>query len=309
MPCYRPLHGYKSKTPTKNGKHTITFNPTRGFVDLPMTVPCGSCIGCRIDRSREWAIRCVHEAQLHPTSCFITLTYDDEHLPPGKTLVKEDLQKFLKRLRKNVGQFRYFACGEYGDTTHRPHYHAVIFGLDFTSPDPQLNRKKHSTNSRGDIIYTSPVLTKEWGLGHCSIGSFNYATAAYTARYVMKKQTGKNAHLSEIYQRLDEVTGELYQVNPAFACMSLKPGLGSAWYDKFKKDAFPSDFLVHQGKTHPVPRYYTNKLKESDLKTHKAIKNKRLEYREKHQSDNTRERLDVREECKASQLKTLSRSL
>lgn len=304
MPCYSPLQGYKSKYATPNGKHKITFNRAHGFVDIPMSVPCGQCIGCRIDRSREWAIRCVHEAQMHEHNCFITLTYDNEHLPPGNTLDKEELQRFLKRLRHHCGQFRYFACGEYGDETNRPHYHAVLFGLNFHE-----DRKVHSRNKQGDNCYISETLTEVWGNGHAYIGQFNYATAAYTARYVMKKQNGKNASEHEMYQRLDIESGLLFQVQPTFAVMSLKPGLGSTWYDKYKKDAFPSDLLVYKGKTHPVPKYYVNKLEKEDKPTFKKIKNKRLKYRDENTANSTPDRLRVREDCKKAKIKTLTREL
>ncbi|AXH75719.1 MAG: replication initiator protein [Microviridae sp.] len=304
MPCYSPLQGYKSKYATANGKHKITFNRAHGFVDIPMSVPCGQCIGCRIDKSREWAIRCVHEAKMHQSNCFLTLTYDDEHLLAGHTLVKEHLQKFLKRLRHHYGSFRFFACGEYGDETKRPHYHAIIFGLDFHE-----DRKKHSTNGRGDILFKCDKLQEIWGHGHILIGSFNYASAAYTARYCMKKQTGKDSHNHAQYHRIDPTTGEIIQVNPEFACMSLRPGIGSAWYEKYKADAFPSDFLVHAGKQHPVPRYYSDKLKKEDETTYKKIKLKRLKFRDEHKENSTPDRLYTREECKAAQINTLKRKI
>ncbi|AXH74676.1 MAG: replication initiator protein [Microviridae sp.] len=302
MPCYSPLTGYKSKHLTENGKRKITFSRNHGLTDLVMTVPCGQCIGCRIDRSRMWAIRCVHESKLHEKNCFITLTYDDENLPPDLDLQKTDLQKFFKRLRKQCGEFRYFACGEYGDKGLRPHYHAIIFGLNFSD-----DRKQHSS-SNDKIYFKSDTLTKIWGKGHCLLSTFTYATAAYTARYVMKKQNGKNAGQHSNYTRLT-TDGELYQVSPEFACMSLRPGLGSGWYDRYKSDAFPSDFLVHEGKKHPVPRYYLDKLSREAETDSQQIKMKRKMERKKSAPNNTPDRLAVREECKQSQLNQLKRSL
>lgn len=241
---------------------------------------------------------------MHQKNCFITLTYDNDHLPLGNSLEKEELKRFFKRLRHITGSFRYYAVGEYGDETLRPHYHAVLFGVDFSH-----DRKHHSKNKQGDSLYVSETLTNTWGLGHCYIGQFNYATAAYTARYVMKKQTGKNAQDSDIYSRLDCESGLIFQVAPVFACMSLKPGIGSTWYDKYKKDAFPSDMLVHKGKVHPVPKYYVNKLQKEDEKTHKLIKKKRRRFREETLSNSTPDRLFTREEVKKAQIKTLSREL
>lgn len=304
MPCFSPLYGYKSKHVSANGKRTITFSSKSGFSDLQMTVPCGQCIGCRIDRSRQWALRCVHESKLHTANSFVTLTYDENNVPPGHSLVKRDLQLFFKNLRYSHGQFRYFAAGEYGDQTKRPHYHVLLFGIDFRD-----DRKKHSQNKRGDALYTSESLTKTWGLGQSYIGEFNYASAAYTARYIMKKQLGKNSSESEAYTRYDSVTGELYQVEPEFCLMSRRPGLGSGWYDKYKKDAFPSDYLVHEGKKHPVPRFYYDKLKKSDPGQFDEISNKRKLARLLDKPNSTPDRLYTREVCKKAKLSLLKRTI
>lgn len=301
MPCYSPLHGYRSALVTANGKRKISFSRSSGFSDLAMTVPCGQCIGCRIDRSRHWALRCVHESKAHVHNSFITLTYDDDHIPLRGSLDKSHLQKFFKRLRKKYGSFRYFASGEYGDYSDRPHYHVIIFGLDFLD-----DRYKHSTTGRGDVLYVSPSVTKIWGKGHVVISQFTYQTAAYTARYVVKKVTGKMS--SEHYSRVCPFTGEIYQLVPEFALMSLRPGIGASWYNRFRDDVFPSDFLVHEGKKHPVPRYYTNKLKNEDVTTFKAINLKR-KMALKNDVNSTPDRLYVREEVKKSKLNTLSRSL
>lgn len=249
-----------------------------------------------------WALRCVHESKLHEAKCFITLTYDDKHLPEGNTLVKSDLQKFFKRLRKKCGSFRYFACGEYGEKGLRPHYHAIIFGLSF-----QEDRKKLSTNGRGDILYYSKTLTETWQNGHATVGSFTYATAAYTARYILKKIGGEHAH--NHYYRADPRTGQLSHVVPEFACMSLKPGIGYGWWEKYKADAFPSDFLTHEGKRHVVPRYYTNLFKKENENGHKQIIAKRKREMKRFAHDNTPDRLAVKEEVLLSKLSTLKRSL
>jgi len=154
MPCYHPI-----SLTRKNAK--------RGF----MTVPCGRCIGCRLERSRQWALRCMHELEFHKCNSFVTLTYRDNDLPMGNmeaTLVPDDLMLFWKRLRKEYGNgIRYFACGEYGERTRRPHYHACIFGVDFK------DRKVFST--KGDFtLYTSDTLDSIWGYGHCIIGDVSF---------------------------------------------------------------------------------------------------------------------------------------
>ena len=143
---------------------------------------CGQCMECRLAYSREWAIRITHESQMHGSNCFLTLTYDDEHLPRYGQLVKRDLQLFFKRLRKYAGRFRYVAAGEYGEQNRRPHFHAAIFGLDFSG-----DRVLYATSVRGDNTFVSPLVGKAWGMstfpmGH-TIGSLTFESAAYIARY------------------------------------------------------------------------------------------------------------------------------
>ena len=134
MPCYRPIKGYRSRRlNAETGKRPVVFNPRDGFYDQPVDLPCGQCIGCRLERSRQWAIRCVHEASLHERNCFITLTYRDECLPTNGSLDLDAFQKFMKRLRRRFGEgVRFFHCGEYGENFGRPHYHAILFNLDFS---------------------------------------------------------------------------------------------------------------------------------------------------------------------------------
>ncbi|AXH74086.1 MAG: replication initiator protein [Microviridae sp.] len=302
MPCYSPITGFASRVLTANGKRKITFDRSAGYTDMPMTIPCGGCIGCRIDKSRQWALRCVHESKMHPCSSFVTLTYDDAHLPPFSSLDKPELQLFFKTLRNRFGQFRYYASGEYGENLGRPHYHLILFGLNFAE-----DRRPYKKNPQGDQLYKSKSLTLAWGKGDVIISDFTYATAAYTARYVMKKVTGKLA--SEHYNKVDPYTGECYSITPEFAVMSLRPGIGSTWYEKYKSDAFPSDFLVHQGKKHPVPRFYSDRLKSQNELLHKDIKFKRKQAQKDNAHDSTPDRLYVRETVKLSKIQTLKRTL
>ena len=163
MPCYRPLKGYRSKHVNSTGKRSIVFNLNEGFVDLPVEVGCGRCIGCKLKRSAEWAIRCVHEASQHPDkdNSFLSLTYSPENLPQNGSLVKSDMQKFFKKFRKAISPHRikYLCVGEYGDTNYRPHYHALVFGYGF--PDKKLKKLSYS----GHRLFTSQQLDKLWGLG------------------------------------------------------------------------------------------------------------------------------------------------
>ena len=189
MTCFYPLHGMRSRTVNPNGKRSITFDVKLGFSDMPVTVKCGKCIGCRLDLSRQWAIRCMHEADQYDENCYITLTYAPEHLPESATLVLEDWRYFIKKLRRYNPdiKIRYYHSGEYGKATEknnwiaRPHYHALIFGFAFK--DMTLYKVINEIP-----LFKSAELTKIWGKGHASVGNITMESAAYVARYIMKKQ-------------------------------------------------------------------------------------------------------------------------
>ncbi len=252
-------------------------------------------MGCRLERSRQWALRCVHESQLHSKNVFVTLTYSDEFLPDDRGLHVEDWQKFAKRVRKRRGPFRFFHCGEYGEATLRPHYHALLFGLDF----PDQVEVAH----KGRPIFSSPELRDLWGLGHVTVGPVTYESAAYVARYVMKKITGSAA--AEHYSRVDS-NGETWNVRPEYTTMSRRPGIGSNWFDRFSSDVFPRDEVVHDGRRFRPPRFYDSKLESSELA---KIKRKRLDAVCKHVVDLTPERLAVRETVAAARLGRVERKL
>lgn len=303
MPCYFPLEGWKARhVNPKTGKRGVVFSRRDGFSDLPVTVACGQCIGCRLERSRQWAVRCVHEGQLHDSSCFLTLTYRDENLPSGGTLVKEHFQKFMKRLRRRVeGRLSFFHCGEYGELLSRPHYHALIFGFDF--PD----KVRFKSGVDGSDIYTSSFLESLWPHGFSTIGALTFESAAYVARYVTKKITGPMA--DSHYRRIDYSTGEIFQLLPEYVTMSLKPAIGKAWFDKFKSDVFPSDEVVMRGKAMKPPRYYDKLHERLDQVAHEANKWARVRKAVPHKANNTRERLSVRRAVKLSQVNLFKRSL
>lgn len=223
----------------------------------PSAVPikCGQCVECRLAYSREWAIRITHEQMMSKSSCMVTLTYDDQHLPFYGQLVKSDLQKFFKRLRKAGYRFRYVACGEYGDQSRRPHFHVALFGEDF-----HQDRIRYSQAVNGDPTFRSKLLNEIWGQGQCDIGSLNFESAAYIARYIMKKIKGPGASPMPLYS--DSETGELVMPNPEFLVAS--KGIGKSWFrDFFMSDVFPhAGVITQQGTRAPVPRYYKNLLKE-----------------------------------------------
>lgn len=185
----------------------------------------------------------------------LTLTYDEDHLPLHGQLYKEDLQRFFKRLRKNFSKFRYVAAGEYGDLSRRPHFHIALFGVDFLS-----DRVRYGTAGSGDFTFTSPTVAASWKLGRHHIGSLNFESAAYIARYILKKIKGPNASALPLFS--DPESGELVIPNPEFLIMS--KGIGKAWFrDFFMSDVYPhASVITPQGTKAPVPRYYKSLLKE-----------------------------------------------
>lgn len=265
MGCFKPLTAFQ-----RIADRQIIFKEGRDTREIKL--PCGQCIGCRLEKSRQWALRCVHEAQLHSQNCFVTLTYSDENLPQWGSLNREDLTKFFKRVRKNVGPFRYYACGEYGDETKRAHYHACLFGLDF-------NDKVPFSNKGGHTLYISPTLNELWKLGNTSIGELTFETAAYTARYVMKKGFGKGM---PPYCRLDAETGEAIPLEQPYAVMSLRcrgadgkvGGLGSEWIRKYATDIYnhEKDFIMVRGKKMKPARYYDKVYDEINPEHMEVIK-------------------------------------
>ena len=297
MPCYHPITAWYSASKNPSGKRSLVFAPSGGL-GTPLAINCGQCIGCRLERARQWSIRCIHEASLHESSSFITLTYDDDRLPEYGFLRRVDLQLFLKRLRKSLvpRRVRFFACGEYGDRTFRPHYHVLLFGWDFISDRTRYKGEGDST------LYTSESLSSLWGHGQCLIGAVTLQSAGYVARYSMKKITGPLAETH--YSFVDRRTGELLRRPPEFIQMSLKPGIGKGWLDQFKSDVYPDDFVVHKGKELRVPKFYDKQIPEAELAVYKDRRKKRLL---KHRSNNTPARLAVREEVKRAKISTLKR--
>ncbi|WNK13891.1 MAG: replication initiator protein [Microvirus sp.] len=278
MRCYHPLKAFRTSSGVSFSE--LARDDHVGDIELP----CGQCIGCRERRASEWTLRVMHEATCHDTSCFVTLTYSPEHLPPGGTLDHRHFQLFMKRLRKRFGPSRFYMCGEYGPLDSRPHYHAVLFGVDFRST------WRHAGKSRsGSIFYSSSTLTSLWGLGICSVQPLTRETAGYCARYILKKQLGRNAS----YDLVDS-DGVVTPRRPEYAAMSLKPGIGAEWFHKFSSDVLSGDSVVADGAEKRVPRYYDKLSKrmgvEADL-----VAMQRAERGRRTVEDSTPERLAVRE--------------
>lgn len=283
MPCYSPISAYRGAV-NPSGKRAIVFKRPSASFAKPIDLPCGNCIGCRLERSRQWALRCLYESEQHEKNVFLTLTYQDDKLPPGGTLVLEHFQDFMKRLRFRYGEgIRFFHCGEYGEKLGRPHYHALIFNLDF--PDKVL----HSEN-RGNKIYKSQALDEIWGHGYAWIGSVTFESAAYVARYVMKKITGEKA--------AEHYGGK----KPEYITMSRRPGIGAGWWDKYKSDVYPSDFLVYKGKKMKPPKFFDGRLEKENPALLEKIKKDRVELAKTRSENNTLWRLRDREIYKKAQI-------
>ncbi|AXH76688.1 MAG: replication initiator protein [Microviridae sp.] len=205
----------------------------------------------------------------------------------------------MKRLRKKYGAgIRYLHCGEYGDKDRRPHYHACIFGWE---PADKVLWKIIN----GNPLYISKILQKVWGLGFCSVGALTYQSAAYVARYNLKKVTGKNAE--NHYTWADRYTGEIHEHVPEYATMSRRPGLGSGWYLKFRNDVYPGDFVITKGKKAMPPKYYDKMEDKYNAEEMERTRAARVNNAEARAHDNTEARLKVREKVKLEQLKQLKR--
>jgi hypothetical protein len=308
MPCFNPIEGWYAKEVNKTGKRSLVFNPKYALQpDDPIKVPCGQCIGCRLKRSKSWAIRCVHEASCHEKNVFITLTFNDEHLVKRDnpySLDKTEFPKFMKRLRKHLGgtKVRYFHCGEYGEKYGRPHYHAILFGIDFD------DKYLWNIQKNGHRLYRSPTLEKLWPFGYCSIGEVTFESAAYVARYIVKKVTGEMA--DNHYAVIDDETGEiLAQKEPEYTTMSRRPGIGLKWFEQNWETDCKKDYVTSGGRCIPLPKYYDKKIEEADPYFYDELKATRIEKVAKYAHNNTPERLAAREKCQLNKLKHLPRNL
>lgn len=285
MPCYHPLRAFKPDPGSADRK--LIFSKLELSHLQAVRVPCGQCIGCRLERSRQWAVRCVHEASLYERNSFITLTYAPEHLPKDGSLHKEHFQKFMKRLRKRFGAgVRYFHCGEYGEKNMRPHYHACLFNFDFD------DRELWSVRS-GVRLFVSKALSDLWPFGFSTVGDVTFESAAYVARYITKKVTGPAADAH--YQRLNLSTGEVTSLTPEYTTMSRRPGIGRFWLDKYVSDVYPHDRVVLRGQQFRPPKYYDGIFELADPQTMEEVKWKRQQSRAANWQDCTFERLVARE--------------
>lgn len=308
MPCFKPVKAFYGNA-LPSGKRQIVFSSGQAQSCLGLVLRCNECVGCRLEKARQWAMRCTDEAALYSRNCFITLTYSDKFLPLNRSLDKRVFQLFMKRLRKFVGgeMIRYFACGEYGPLHGRPHYHALLFNLDF--PD----RVYLKTTPAGEKIYKSASLAAVWSqggesLGYSSVGDVSFGSAAYVARYNIKKLgsvVSKNHYVHPS-------TGEFLE--PEFVLMSRGSfkrgtgGIGRGWFDKYHSDVYPHDCRVIKGIDTKPARFYDSQYEKLDPVSFARVKLKRLVSASAMVDDNTEERLAVKERVKLAQVSILSTS-
>jgi len=306
MPCFRPLHGWRGPR-NPSGKRSIVFSGKHADFTSPVTVPCGRCIGCRLERSRQWAIRCVHEATLYDHNLFLTLTYNDKHLPSDLSLRKSHFQSFMKDLRHAVfrkrrrywtwdpriisdrrQKLRYFHCGEYGEQLGRPHYHACVFNFN-------LSDKKLWKKTSGGDLYVSETLNEIWGKGFCVVGSVTFDSAAYVARYITKKITGEAAEV--------HYGGK----QPEYTTMS--KGIGRGWYERYKTDTYPSDTVIMRGKEMQPPKFYDKRFELDSPEIFAKVKAQRLaDLPPPWDPELGSARMAVKEKVQELNLKSLNRS-
>lgn len=272
MTCYRPV---------SLGKPRVLKFDDLGHAVL-QKVPCGTCLGCRSDYARDWTVRCMNEFQLHDSSYFVTLTYDDEHLPFNHlepSLCPPHVVKFFKRLRKHQS-VRFFLCGEYGERTGRPHYHAIIFGLELT------DLVFHSQRN-GNTLYRSEFLTSVWKLGDVVVGAVTPESISYTAGYCLKKLIRPSRQ-----EWIDR--GQF----PEFVRMSRRPGIGKDWFFRFRKEVVANDSVTVSGLKSRVPRYYDKLAANFRVPLEipiEQIKAARIERANLRLADSTPDRLKIRE--------------
>lgn len=279
MSCYGPVVGYYGAKPDKvTGIRPIVFDERQAHSGVPIRIPCGKCIGCLKERAFQWKVRCVHEMRMFSDSAFVTLTYSEKELPANASLEKRAVQLFMKRLRerREIG-VRFFACGEYGETFLRPHYHILLFNVGF--PDKYPWRK----SKMGHQLFRSPELESLWKFGSSEIGEVNAASIGYCVNYMVKGISRvKDFYVNRI---------------PEFQLMSRNPGLGTLWFNEYGRESYRHDDCVIDGERVRLPRFYDRKFGEANPEQFELLRRaRRLRAQsESARNERTRERRLVRE--------------
>lgn len=297
MPCFYPLAAYRSGV-TDQGKVGVVFSRPPGWIGRPISLPCGKCVGCLLSRSREWAVKCVHESLMHDVSSFVTLTFDDVNVPSSGVSVR-DVQLFVKRLRAFLSRpaglpagtaspragLRYFAVGEYGAEFGRPHYHLLLFGFNFSSDRVPLR-------GRGRFqLFSSAFLDRVWQhRGMATIGDMTFESAAYCARYSLKKFRGLGADV--VYDGLGK----------EFVCMSRS--LGRDYIARYWKEVYAREggSVVVKGKELMPPKAYDRYLEKVDPDLRECVRMARVRARLENPPDVEGRRGWVREQVLKAQI-------
>lgn len=278
------------------GASVERFNPILQKYKEVKPIPCGKCVECRMQHAQEWAFRCMKEAAEYQDNIMVTLTYNDENIPKKHlidketgeikattyTLKKKDMRNFLDKMRKHYGyeSFRYYYAGEYGDQFGRPHYHIIFFGLKVKDME-FLKWSKCEWSKEKNALYRSRTIDKIWGKGFVDLNEVNYETCCYVARYVLKKYK----RLKGTGKEDEEETGKL----PEYTCMSRRPGIGHAFFEK-NKEKFENEETFWQrtkkGLIQFKPgRYFDKQIEKENPELMEAIKKKREEKSQEHWQD------------------------
>lgn len=292
MPCTNPSTAQSYVCPV-TARRSVIFKDFKGEPDLKL--PCKKCPSCKLKASQEWALRCWHESRMHEQNSFITFTYRDSDLPKYQALDHRDFQLFMKRLRRKYPQqnISYFMCAEYGAKTHRPHFHALLFG--FFPPDPVYHRTEN-----GNRYYKSQVLDSLWKKGFTDTSHVTYLSAGYVARYAMKKQL-PNTALQDRYVYVDDQGNQ--KTRPfEYIKMSTRPFVGSSWAEKYAHEWAEQGYCRNAYKKEmPIPKQYLKVLKEQWPEQHEYLLQKRRE--KVNEEDNTPQRLVAKAICVDARLK------
>lgn len=323
MGCKKPMVAYRLKNykNPKTGKNIIIWSVNEATPETEtIELPCGKCIGCMLERSRQTAIRCMLEKIDHDESYFLTLTYDEDHIRRNPcydsetgeyyevdTLYKKDYQDFMKRLREHQKrkynkELRFYAVGEYGDTTGRAHYHALIYGLHIE--DLELYKVNN-----GNPLYISEEIEKIWKNGQIQIGEVTFESAAYVGRYMMKKQKGDT---KGVYEDMG--------IEPEFSLCSLKPGIGAKYFEQYKNKIYRYDSVTIPTAKGPItikpPKYFDKLLDKEKPNLLEELKKKRLDIAIEEQNTKMKkttllrsEQLEAEELILKDKIKALQRTL
>ena len=326
MGCDAPIRAWWGRTFHESGKRRLVFRVQDAYGPTAQTsvdLPCGRCTGCRLERSRQWAVRCMHEASLYDDNVFVTLTFSDEGLQRRQeewgtsphSLDVEDLKRFVKRLLKATNKYsvrdskgnivepgiRHFSCGEYGELNNRPHYHLCVFNHWFE------DSKRWKTSSSGEMLYVSEQLQQLWPYGSCPVGAVTFKSAAYVARYAVKK-VGTPKTCSRV---LFDADGVVHQVAHEFGTQSKRPGIGALWVKKHGRHTRDQDFVVVNGRKCRPPKAYDQLNEREDPERMAQVKRARRQAMDPLHwaKEGSAERRRVKAEVRDDRTKRLRRDL